>query len=61
MDFDNTLITDVLKNANIVDVISSYIDVKQKGRNHVALCPFYDYKNQSMQISAEKQIFKCFV
>lgn len=61
MDFDNTLITDVLKNANIVDVISSYIDVKQKGRSHVALCPFHDDKNPSMQISAEKQIFKCFV
>ncbi len=61
MEFDNTLITDVLKNANVVDVISSYIEVKQKGRNHVALCPFHDDKNPSLQISAEKQIFKCFV
>lgn len=61
MALDNTLITDVLKNSSIVDVVSSYIDVKQKGRTHVALCPFHDDKNPSMQISGEKQIFKCFV
>ncbi len=61
MAFDINLINDVLKHANIVDVISSYIEVKQKGRNYVALCPFHDDKNPSMQISQEKQIFKCFV
>jgi DNA primase len=55
------LIEDVLKHTNIVDVISSYIEVKQQGRNYIALCPFHDDKHPSMQISAEKQIFKCFV
>ena len=58
-DFD--VVEAVLKHADIVQVISSYIPVTKKGRSYVALCPFHDDKNPSMQISAEKQIFKCFV
>jgi len=46
---------------NIVDVISHYIDVEKKGSNYVALCPFHNDSNPSMQISTSKQIFKCFV
>lgn len=61
MPIDYSLINDVLKHCDIVDIISRYIDVKQKGRNFVALCPFHDDKNPSMQISKDKQIFKCFV
>ena len=59
--YSQDLIEAVLHHADIVQVISSYIQVEKKGRNYVALCPFHDDKNPSMQISAEKQIFKCFV
>lgn len=55
------LIEEILKRADIVDVISSYITVIKKGRNYVAVCPFHDDKNPSMMISKDKQIFKCFV
>ena len=58
---DANLIEEVLKRANIVDVISSYINVIKKGNRYVAICPFHDDKNPSMMISKEKQIFKCFV
>ncbi|MFA5283268.1 MAG: DNA primase [Bacilli bacterium] len=61
MMFDQDLINDILKQADIVDIISRYINVIKKGRNYVALCPFHDDKNPSLQISKEKQIFKCFV
>ncbi len=61
MPFDQSLINDVLKHCDIVDIISRYIDVIQKGREYVALCPFHDDNNPSMQISKSKQIFKCFV
>ena len=61
MAFDQSLINDVLHHADIVDIISRYIDVIQKGREYVALCPFHDDRNPSMQISKTKQIFKCFV
>ncbi len=52
---------DILKQVNIVDIISSFIKVTKKGRNYVALCPFHADTNPSMMISPEKQIFKCFV
>ena len=55
------IITEVLNRADIVDVISSYINVIKKGRSYTAICPFHDDKNPSMMISKEKQIFKCFV
>lgn len=58
---DQSIVEDILKRADIVDVISSYINVIKKGRNYVAVCPFHDDKNPSMMISKEKQIFKCFV
>ncbi|ASP28054.1 DNA primase [Spiroplasma corruscae] len=51
----------VINSANIIDVISSYIDVKKRGRNYVAVCPFHDDSDPSLNISTDKKIFKCFV
>jgi DNA primase len=59
--YSQELIDDLLKQADIVTVISSYLHVIKKGRSYVALCPFHDDKNPSLNISKEKQIFKCFV
>ena len=61
MVYESSLVDDILKQADIVNVISSYINVIRKGRSFVSLCPFHDDKNPSMMISKEKQIFKCFV
>lgn len=58
--FPQDLIDSVLKAADIVTIISSYIPVIKKGRSFVALCPFHDDKHPSLNISREKQIFKCF-
>ena len=61
MAFDETLVNDVLKHADIVKVIQSYLPVVRKGKDYLAKCPFHDDTNPSMHISPEKQIFKCFV
>lgn len=61
MRYEKDLIEEVLRQADIVKVISSYINVIKKGRSFVSICPFHDDKNPSMMISPEKQIFKCFV
>lgn len=61
IDNRESLISDVLKHADIVKVISSYIKVNKKGKNYTAICPFHDDSNPSLMISSEKQIFKCFV
>lgn len=61
MQLDEELIQSVLKNADIVKIISSYLNVSKKGKNFVAVCPFHDDTNPSLTINPEKQIFKCFV
>ncbi len=57
---DYGVIENLLKSADIVNVISSYIHVIKKGRSYLALCPFHDDKHPSLNISREKQIYKCF-
>ena len=59
MDYDK--ITQIRKSVNIVDIISEYIPLEQRGRNYFAVCPFHDDHNPSMSISPEKQIYTCFV
>ena len=60
MAIDPTLAEDILRQVDIVKVISAYQPVTKKGRDYIALCPFHDDSNPSMHISPEKQIFKCF-
>ena len=60
IDFD--LAKEIKARADIVDVISHYLNsVQKKGRRYVAMCPFHDDHNPSMSVSPEKQMFKCFV
>lgn len=54
-------INEIRKSINIVDVISEYIPIEQRGKNYFAVCPFHDDHNPSMSISKEKQIYTCFV
>lgn len=55
------VILEVQRKVNIVDVISEYLPIEQKGKNYFAICPFHDDHNPSMSISPEKQIYTCFV
>lgn len=61
MKFDHELIQEIKSRADIVDVISSYINVIKKGRRYVAICPFHDDHDPSMNIDPEKQTFTCYV
>ena len=45
--------------ADIVDIVSQYIDVRKAGANYMALCPFHDDKTPSMSISATKGLYHC--
>ncbi len=53
-------IKEIREKADIVDIISDYINVEQKGKNFFAICPFHDDHNPSLSVSKEKQIFNCF-
>ena len=61
MPFDESLVNDVLKHADIVKVIQSYLPLVKKGKDYLAKCPFHADNNPSLHVSPEKQIFKCFV
>ena len=55
-----TTINQVRQFQGIVEVISDYVPLKKRGRNHVGLCPFHSEKSPSFTVSAEKQIWHCF-
>ena len=50
----------IRKSANIIDIISGYIPLTQKGKNYFCVCPFHEDHSPSMSVSLEKQIYKCF-
>jgi DNA primase len=54
------VLDEVRNAANIVSIISEYVALKKRGRNHVARCPFHNEKTPSFSVSEEKQMFKCF-
>ena len=57
----NEDINNIRNNANIVDIISSYINLEPKGKNFFGLCPFHDDHSPSLSVSPDKQIYTCFV
>lgn len=61
MKLSDDKIVEIRKSVNIVDIVSEYIPIEQKGRNYFAVCPFHDDHNPSMSISPDKQIYTCFV
>lgn len=57
---DPASIEEVRQRADIVDIISQYVHLKRTGHNYKGLCPFHSEKTPSFQVSADKQIYKCF-
>lgn len=53
-------IDQVFNMANIVDVVSDYVDLKKSGVNYKGLCPFHNDKNPSFVVSPSKNICHCF-
>lgn len=58
--YDSSKIDEIKNNNDIVEVIAEYLPLTKKGKNYLALCPFHDDTTPSMNISSEKQIYKCF-
>ena len=50
----NDEINNIRARANIVDIVSSYIPLTQRGRNYIGVCPFHDDHSPSMSVSLEK-------
>jgi DNA primase len=58
--YDDSVLDEVRNTANIVAIISEYVSLKKRGRNHLARCPFHNEKTPSFNVNEEKQIFMCF-
>ena len=56
-----SLIQEIRRKADIVEIVSNYMPLTKKGKNFLGLCPFHNDSNPSMAVSPEKQIYKCFV
>ncbi|TDQ18624.1 DNA primase [Algoriphagus boseongensis] len=50
----------VKERADITEVVGDYVQLKKKGQNLWACCPFHGEKTPSFSISPAKQIYKCF-
>ena len=46
---------------DLVDLVGSYHVLRRQGRGYVALCPWHDDTRPSLQISPERQTWKCWV
>ncbi len=60
MRIPDEIFEEILHANDIVDVISSYVTVKRRGKSFLALCPFHPDKNPSMHISQDRQVYHCF-
>ncbi len=58
--YPDTVLDEVRSSVNIVSLVSEYVALKKRGRNHVARCPFHNEKTPSFNVNEEKQIFMCF-
>ena len=60
MRYPQTFIDDLKRQADIVRVVQDYVQLKRKGANWMACCPFHKEKTPSFSVSPAKEIFYCF-
>ena len=56
----SNIIDSIKAKAGIVEVISEYVHLTQKGQNYIGLCPFHSDSTPSLTVSPSKGIYKCF-
>ncbi len=60
MAFPQNFLDELVARSDIVDVVSSYVQLQRKGGNLFGLCPFHSEKTGSFSVSPDKQIYYCF-
>lgn len=60
MAFPTQWLDELLSKNDITDVVSSYVELKPKGRRLWGCCPLHGEKTPSFSVSPDKQLFYCF-
>jgi len=55
--YPEELINEIIMANDLVDVISSYVQLKKAGRSYKGLCPIHNEKTPSFTVSQEKQLY----
>ncbi|MEM9983172.1 MAG: CHC2 zinc finger domain-containing protein, partial [Bacteroidota bacterium] len=60
MRIPSSTIQEIQQAADIVEVVSDFVNLKKKGKDYKACCPFHNEKTPSFSVSPQRNIFKCF-
>lgn len=60
MFYSDDIVQEVISANDIVDLVSSYTQLKRSGRGFTGLCPFHNEKTPSFHVSPDKQLYHCF-
>ena len=55
-----SFIRDIIDRTDIIEIVRPRVELKKKGQNHHARCPFHDEKTPSFTVSETKQFYYCF-
>ena len=58
--FSKDKLAEVQQASNIVNVVSHYVSLKNRGKNYFGLCPFHNEKTPSFTVNPDRQFYNCF-
>ena len=57
---DQQTVQRIIDSADIVEVVSDFVELKRRGANYMGLCPFHNERTPSFSVNRARGICKCF-